>query len=524
MPTLKDQQHRSIVFWGLAMIAMGLPLSIFLMSIGVFVLAANWLLEGDYLQRLKNFFTNPLSLSISLLFLIHCLGLLWTEDFDSGFREIRTKIPLLILPLVIFTSKLPDRKRIQDVLLVFVVACLVGILFGMAQLFELSSAELANKRNLSVFISHIRFGLMLVLAFYILAYFLYAKWERWSLAEKALAIGSMFWILWFLIELEAFTAILAFGVVLLVALIQIFSRKVPKQLKIAVSLVTILLFLVVGFWVSRIVENRFHHVPCDYRTQNTRTLNGNFYAHEKDIPYRENGHRVWDYVCWSELNDEWPKRSALKFDGLDKKGQEIKYTALRYMTSKGIKKDSAGLAMLTDEDIRNIEAGYTNHRYTSRMGIGGRLDQMLWAVEQYSWNENANNSSAIQRWVYFDVGLGIWKDNPVIGVGTGDVKQAYRDAYTADSRGLEEKFQGVSHNQYLTIAIALGVMGLIFFCISIFHPLFLYQKDFLFVVFTVLMLVSFTTDNTFSRQSGVILFGFFNALLIVRKEFAEVRS
>jgi hypothetical protein len=35
------------------------------------------------------------------------------------------------------------------------------------------------------------------------------------------------------------------------------------------------------------------------------------------------------------------------------------------------------------------------------------------------------------------------------------------------------------------------------------------------------MVVSFLTDNTFDRQSGVTLFAFFNAFLIVRREFTE---
>ncbi|MCB9191673.1 MAG: O-antigen ligase family protein [Flavobacteriales bacterium] len=524
MPLLKEDQHREIAFWGLAMIAMGLPLSIFLMSVGVFVLIGNWLLEGNYLQRLKRFFTDPLSLAISSLFLIYVVGLIWTQDFAMGFKELKSKVPLVILPLTIFTSRLPSKKRLYDILLVFVVACLVGVLFGMARLFELSGDELLDKRKISVFISHIRFGLMLVMAFFILVYFLYAKWKSWSVTEKVLTMASMLWIVWFLAMLEAFTSFAAFGVALAIALVMLFTRKFPSRLKLAAAGIISVVFVLLGIWASSIVENRFHKVPSDYLTQHLRTLSGNFYEHNTSIPYRENGHRVWDYVCWKELHDQWPNRSDFDFNGLDKKGQEIKYTTIRYMTSKGLKKDSAGVSMLTKRDIQNIESGYTNYRYTTKLGIARRFDQILWAIEQYTWNENANNSSTIQRWVYLDVGLGIWKDNLVLGVGTGDVQKAYKDAYQADNRGLEQRFQGISHNQYLTIGIALGTVGLIIFFISIFYPLFLYRRDFLYVVFITLMLVSFMTDNTFNRQAGVILFGFFNSLLIARREFSETED
>lgn len=522
MPLLQDQTHRNIAFWGMTMIALGLPLSIFLMSVGLIVLIANWLLEGGILTKLKRFFTDPLSIAVSSLFLFYCLAMLWSTDLAYGLKELKTKIPLMAIPLVLFTGKLPIKERIHQVLLLFVVACLVGILFGMARYFQLPEEELMNKRQLSVFISHIRFGLMLVLAFFILAYFLFAKWSVWSATEKLLSIASLIWILWFIIILEAFTAYLAFAIVSVVAFIFLIGGRIPTALKLYIALALLVAAGIATLCSVKVIETHYHEVPFNYRTQAVRTLNGNMYSHSKDILYRENGHRVWNFVCWPELEKEWPTRSEYRFDGFDKKEQEIKYTVIRYMTSKGLKKDSAGIAMLTDSDIKNIEAGYTNHLYTSKLGIARRIDQMLWAAEQYSWNENANNSSTIQRWVYFDVGLGIWKENPTLGVGAGDVKQAYQKAYAVDSRGLEERFQGISHNQYLTVGIALGVIGFLIFCFSMFYPLFMYRKDFLFVVFTTLILVSFLTDNTFSRQSGVLLFAFFNALLVIRKEFSEV--
>lgn len=521
MPRLKDEQHRSIAFWGLAMIAMGLPLSIFLMSTGMLVLAGNWLLEGNYIPRLKRFFSDPLSLAISSLFLLYCIGMLWTQDLVYGFKELKTKIPLFILPLVIFTSKLPNKKRLQDILLVFVVACMVGILFGMARRIGLSGEELLNKRALSVFISHIRFGLMLVFAFFILLYYLYVNWRNWSLTEKGLAICSMACILGFLIILEAFTAYIAFGIVSVVVLIKILGKTSSKKKAVWWLVPLTLLGLILLFQAYQIVDRHFQTVPFDYRTLTVKTLNGNYYAHQKDVPFTENGHRVWNFVCWDELESEWPKHSSFSLEGNDLRGQELRYTLIRYMASKGLYKDSAGLGMMSHQDFRNVENGYTNHLYTGKLGVSRRVNEMLRGWDKYRWDSSANNSSTFQRLVYFQVGLGILKNNSVVGVGTGDLKQAYRDSYNLDNRGLEERFQGISHNQYLTVGIMLGVVGLITFLLSIFYPLFLYRKDFLYVVFLTLMLVSFITDNTFNRQAGVILFAFFNSLLIGRKEFSE---
>lgn len=522
MPLFKDQQHRNIAFWAMAMIALGLPLSIFLTSVGVIVLFANWILEGDIRNKVKKFFSDPLALSISSVFLMYCVGLLWTGDMVTGLKDIKTKLPLLIVPLALFTGKLPSKEQMRQVLMLFVVACLVGILFGVARYVDLSGAELTNKRQLSVFISHIRFGLMLVLAFFILLYYLYAKWSIWSMTEKVLSILALFCMLWFIAVLEAFTAYLAFGVVSCMAALMLFRQRVSGRVKLLGSLAVTLFISAASLATFQVYKEHQYEVPFDYLTQTSRTLNGNLYSHQKDVKFRENGHRVWNYVCWPELEKEWPKRSSINLHGKDRKGQQIKFTAVRYITSKGLKKDSAGVWQLTDQDILNIESGYTNHLHTGKLGIARRIDQMLWAMEQYSWYQNANNSSTLQRWVYFEIGLGIWKENLILGVGSGDLKQSYQEAYSTDNRGLEERFRGISHNQYLTIGIALGLIGLIIFWVSIFYPLFLYRKDFLYVVFITLMLVSFMTDNTFNRQAGVILFAFFNSFLIVRKEFAEV--
>ncbi|MBI1289158.1 MAG: hypothetical protein GC178_16450 [Flavobacteriales bacterium] len=521
MPKLTDNQHREIAFWGMAMIVMGLPLSVFLVSVGTFVLAGNWLLEGNFKKRLKQFFTSPLSLVLISFYLMLCIGMLWTDDLALGVKDLRVKLPLLLMPLFLFTSKLPNRKRIQELLLLFVVACLVGVLFGMARYFGLAGEELLNKRHLSVFISHIRFGLMLVFAFFICAYFLYAKWREWSIASKVITTGVMLWILWFLIILEAFTAYAAFAAVLVMTALWLLLKSNNRLLKTSVFVTTVSVSVFGFLYVKSIAEYRFLKIPREHADLPWKTPNGIGYIHADHIPYTENGHRVWDFVCWLELEKEWPNRSSINFDSTDANGQEIRYTAIRYITSKGLPKDSLGLSLLSDQDIRHIEHGFTNFRHTSKLGIDRRIDQLLWAYQEYTYQQNANNSSTMQRWVYTQVGWEIFKEHPIFGVGTGDISLAYRSKYAENSHNLEPRFQGIAHNEFLAVAIVLGVLGLIVFLLMLGYPTWLYRRDFLYLTFMVIMVVSFLTDNTFDRQSGVTFFAFFNALLIVRREFAE---
>jgi hypothetical protein len=67
----------------------------------------------------------------------------------------------------------------------------------------------------------------------------------------------------------------------------------------------------------------------------------------------------------------------------------------------------------------------------------------------------------------------------------------------------------------------LGIVGLVGFVVALGFPFLLYYKDYLYLMFFALMASSFMTDNTLDSQAGATLFAFFNALLIVRKEFED---
>lgn len=521
MLKLTDQLHRNLAFWGLALIALGLPLSVFMVSVGTIVLAVNWLLEGNYLSRLQQFFKDPLSLFIVSVFLLYLVGMLYTENFAQGLKDLRIKLPILVLPLFLFTSKLPDKKKLQDVLILFVIGCVIGTALGTIHYLGFTNEDVANKRELSVVISHIRFSLMITFAIFILAYYLAKLWKDWSVIERGLTIVSICWLFFFMVLLEAATAYLAFSVLISLTLLRLLFKSRKALLKLLIACLILTGAVGTLIYANSIYKNHISEVPFDYRTLTVKTLNGNYYAHQKDVPYRENGHRVWNFVCLKELEQNWSTKSDVPFDGFDQRGQPIKFTAIRYMTSLGLRKDSVALTHLNTLDVSNIERGFTNYKYTDKWGVSRRLAQFLWELEEYEYNQNANHSSLLQRWVYFKVGLSIISENLLFGVGTGDITDKYNKAYSINDYGLLPELHAISHNQFLTVAIVLGIVGLIGFIVALGYPFLLYYNDYLYLMFFALMISSFLTDNTLNSQSGVTLFAFFNALLIVRKEFED---
>ena len=522
MPKLTIEQHQNIAFWGMAFIAIGLPISVFMVSVGIFILAGNWLLEGNYKKRLNQFFSHRLSLIVISIFAIYLLGMVYTENIDQGLKDLRIRLPILILPLLLFTSKMPSSKRLQDILMLFVLSCVVGTLLSLLVYMGFTGEDILNKRQISVVTSHIRFSLMITFSIIILLYYLAKKWRVWSLTESIIAAGAAGWLFYFMVFLETATGYLAFSVLIGATLLRLLAKSGSFRMRALVATAIIVGGVVSLVYVNAIYQNHASQIPINQKKLTVKTLNGNYYSHQKDVPYRENGHRVWNFVCFEELENQWPLYSSISFQENDRKKQPIKFTTIRYLTSRGLRKDSVGLSMLTTEDFANIERGFPNYKYTSKWGVSPRIAKVFWQLEKYTYNQDANYSSLLLRWIYLKVGWSILKENLLIGVGTGDLVDSYQSTYDTDNYGLLPKYQGISHNQFLSVSVCLGLLGLVWFTIAFFYPLIHYGKDYLYLMFFVLILTSFMTDNTLDSQSGVTLFAFFNAFLIVRKEYEQL--
>ena len=144
-----------LYFTGLALMLIALPLSKFLMSVSQFWLVAVWLLDKDILNKWRRFFRSPTAMLLVSLYLLYVVGLLWTTDFDYALKDLRTKLPLLALPVIISTSPRVSRSLFYWLMLLFIAANVVGTFFSMH---ELLTKEIVEIRKISLFMSHIRFS------------------------------------------------------------------------------------------------------------------------------------------------------------------------------------------------------------------------------------------------------------------------------------------------------------------------------------------------------------------------------
>ena len=88
----------------LSSIVVGLSLSKPLISMGLIGLLFVWLIDGNLLLKLKNFYNNKLALLLSSIYVLTLLGLIHTNNFDFAIGDVRRKMPLFILKVATDTA------------------------------------------------------------------------------------------------------------------------------------------------------------------------------------------------------------------------------------------------------------------------------------------------------------------------------------------------------------------------------------------------------------------------------------
>ena len=146
--------------------------------------------------------------------------------------------------------------------------------------------------------------------------------------------------------------------------------------------------------------------------------------------------------------------------------------------------------------ITNLEINFKN-----RNGVN-----VFWA-ENSDQNWNGLNLR-LAKWI---CALDVVKENPVFGIGTGDVKDEMVEAYKARDfyYAAEQRFD--PHNLYLDITVGAGLVGLLIFAIPVFYSLRLFYKrqNWLALAFMFLFLVSSLTESTLRSRDAVVFYAFF---------------
>jgi len=516
--TFTNRYKPHLYFIGMALMAIALPVSEFLMSISMFTLALAWLLNGPKKMQWQAFKNNKLAWITFLIFFIDVAGLINTSNFDYALSDLRVKLPLLLVPVFVAPAKFKD-KEVRAILALFVGSTLVGSLICFINYHINLKDNLFNIREVSIYISHIRFGLMINISILILVYFAIKLKNRLSMV---LIIAAL-WLVYFLVFLGSVNGYIILTLLILIGAIVLVLKSPYPKLGLLFGLLIFLIagyISVVGFKAFKsyfLVKNVAYNNPDSILKKNSR---GNVLVSNKNNKQLQNGYYVWRNISRKELKKEWKKRADDKYHEYDIKNQIVTGTLIKYLTSKGLPKDADGMAALSNQDIKNVELGHTDYRRENWNNLEFRIDQFFFQINAITKQNNPEGKSFVQRIYYLDAAINIIKNNFFIGVGTGDIQDEFDAFYQADNSKLPPKYRIRTHNQYLSYFVTNGILGFLLFLYASAYPFVRFSKSSLILAIAqFILLFSFLSEDTLESQPGVTLYVFIIALGIVSSNY-----
>lgn len=499
------------------MLMCGLPVSLFLTSLSQFFLVGSFFLEGNVKEKWKRFTSNKVAIIFVGIWLMHLIGMIWTSDIPNGIKDLRIKLPLLLLPIIIAGTEKLTEKQFRWIMGVFVFAVFAGTISAISVLTGIIHRDIYDIRDIFIYkISHIRFALFTCVAICTLVYYIGYRKEL-NPISKLMALLLAVWFVLFLVIVESLTGLsILFVLTISILIYHLFVSG--NKIKKFVSLVMIVCIpLAIGIYISGLI-NDFYSVKTFAINVNDKTSQGNPYDFYLDDDKFENGYQVNVYLCYPELKAAWNERSKIKFDSLDFKNQPIRATLVRFLTSKGQRKDAQAVYALTENEIQSIEAGIPNVNFQKMSDLKSRLNQVIWEIDNLLKGGDPSGHSVAQRLEFWRAAVGIIKANPFVGVGTGDLLLAFNSQYERMNTKLDEQHRLRSHNQYLSIAAAFGIPGLIYFLFVLLYPLRRAKElPAIFILFLIICMVSMLTEDTLETQPGATFVGLFFILFYCQK-------
>lgn len=507
-----DTQRLYVI--GLSSIAIGLSLSKPLIGLGQLIIGLAWVLEGNYKQRIQAFFTNKIALVLILFFIISVIGLVNTSNFSYGFIDVKRKLPLFVLPFVLFGVRF-NPQQLKLIFKLYVAGVIAASLWSIFVKLGGLGITIVDDRDLSRFNSHIRFGLEICLAIFGLGYYLH---KENHLKTKIYIALTLLWLSAFLIILHLYTGILVLGISSLFLMLFYGFKTSSITLKI-ILLLSPLVVVGAAVWYINININKFYG---QHRSLEEKKYSpyGEIYWYDMQNDDKENGYYVYRNIAKEELEYAWNKVSKIHYRGKDLKGQPIEATLIRFLTSKGEYKNQKAVMALIPQEIKAIESGVANCNSLKMNAFDQRIQSTIWEFDNYNRGRDYNGHSIIMRWVYWKTAFKIFKENKIFGVGTGDVQDAFNQQYEKENSILTEKFRLRAHNQIITVFVTFGIFGGLLFLVFLFYPFITLnlKNYFLYLAFFLVMFISMFTEDTLDTQVGITLFVFFNSILIFNKD------
>ncbi|MBL7921633.1 MAG: O-antigen ligase family protein [Bacteroidia bacterium] len=510
--------HRYLFLFGLFSLAFGLMVGSVPTSVPQFILLGNWIIEGDYKRKFNLLKTNKLFWIITSIFFLHLIGMLYTENINDGLTDLRIKLPLLFLPGLLFSSNPIDVKEFKILLYCFIAGSAVNTGWCLIYNYILHTNDVA--RNASRFMSHIRLGLYLNVAIASCFYFML---QHAKTVYKMLFGILLLYFIFSLYALGLASGFVNLSILSAFALISfLFKQKLYVKLGSIVILLGVICYMI--YYFTSFLNSQL--VVQKTETNSPRMYNaaGNICLNSEISTQKENGNYVYMNIQTIELQKEWSRRFPEDSFTYTPPYNLQRYNVLiRYMASKGLYKDSAGISLLSNEDFKNIQNNITNYKYPEWGFMQKRIYEFVWEYDEFMNDRSVNGHSLTMRLYFWKAASVIIKNNLLFGVGTGDVQNQLNKTYVETHSPLSKDWFKRPHNQFITITVSLGMFGLLIFLFSFIYPVIKLKKQIhiLFWPYFLILCISFILEDTLETQAGLSFYAFFYSIFIAQAYYLK---
>lgn len=491
-----------------------LPFSPALVSVFGGALLTVSLIEDSWQNKIQRLKQKKVLLVVSLIFIIYLVSSLLTLDGVRPFYDVKKAMFYFALPIAFVFGKEINARQKRIVFYCFIVSVFLATVITIIR-WRLYPDTTNFSIHTASPVSHIRFSFQVILVFWFLFYFSKHNLSTFSLKKRiGILLLTAYFVLFLLLQ-QSLTGLAAWvGSLAFFVFYQLFSNN-SKHRTLILS-IGVFLLLLPPVYLSYVVHKFYDFEEVSKDSIEIKTSKGNNYSHDFHNLAVENGNFVYLYVCEEEMQEAWNERSNFKYDEPGKNGYPIYATLMRYLTSKGLRKDAEGVNSLSQKDIEHIENGMANYIFQKKFSLYPRIYQTVWEYHIYSTTSNPNNQSFSQRIEFARAAITIIRENFWLGVGTGNWRTEFEKAYVKNESQLNKESYSSAHNQYLNYWVKFGLLGLAVILFIMAYPIVQTKRytDILFLTFIVFMLFANFADSNFESHMGSSFFVFFYCIFL----------
>ncbi|MFI5133885.1 MAG: O-antigen ligase family protein [Chitinophagales bacterium] len=258
--------RRSVMFILLVIMMASVFFSRALLSVSMIAFVLFSFLHRDFKRQLVTFFTSPLLLGMSILFLLPAVSGLWSRDEEQWMDIVRIKLPLLVMPLAFAAPFGLSKRQWRGLIVLFIAFVTAGTLWSMAYYISDIKTVHENYLRSQILITplgndHVRFSWM-VCAAVLFSAFLWWKKKIELKKNSWLLIAMIAWLIAFLHILAARTGLFCFYFILFITAVWFVFMKWKARYGLGILAILIVLPLIAYFTLPTF-QNRVKYFLYD---------------------------------------------------------------------------------------------------------------------------------------------------------------------------------------------------------------------------------------------------------------------